>query len=121
MANLPGIDDIRLGGVSSLLSKKGPEAVKAASKEMESLFAYEMIKVMRETVGGATKKKGMGAETYTSMFDMELSRIMADRGLGLQKTISRGLNALQQKADRGVTAADETRPSQPGDVRNPTE
>jgi murein DD-endopeptidase MepM/ murein hydrolase activator NlpD len=58
---------------------------------MESLFAYEMVKAMRATAGGAASGKGFGGDVYGSMFDMELARVIASRGLGLQEILLRGI------------------------------
>lgn len=84
-----------LYGISSLLRpgipKEGPEAVKEVAKEMESLFAYELIKAMRRT----TSQEGLGGDTYMSLFDMEVARLLAERGLGLQDMLVRGINSLE--------------------------
>lgn len=79
-----------------LLGRKDPEAMKAVARELESLFAYEMIKAMRETTGGSGSR-GLGGETYMGMFDMALSQLMAERGLGLQDMLLKGLERASQK------------------------
>jgi len=58
---------------------------------MESLFAYEMVKAMRTTAGGAASGKGFGGDVYGSLFDMELARVISSRGLGLQEILLRGI------------------------------
>jgi murein DD-endopeptidase MepM/ murein hydrolase activator NlpD len=58
---------------------------------MESLFAYEMVKAMRATAGGPATGNGFGGEVYGSLFDMELAKIIAARGLGLQDLVVKGL------------------------------
>ncbi|HDH06243.1 MAG TPA: hypothetical protein ENH01_11165 [Nitrospirae bacterium] len=74
--------------------KKHAEFEKVA-KEMESLFAYQLLKIMRETSNSmSTDKKGNGYNTYMSLFDMEVSRLLADRGLGLQDTIMKWLERM---------------------------
>jgi murein DD-endopeptidase MepM/ murein hydrolase activator NlpD len=77
--------------LEELKGRKDPEALKAAAKEMESLFAYEMIKEMRKTVDMAPEK-GLGTDTYMSMFDMEIARLFAERGLGLQDILLKGMS-----------------------------
>jgi Rod binding domain-containing protein len=58
------------------------------AREMESLFAYQLLKIMRQASDGiSAEKKGMGYNTYMSMFDMEISRMMSERGMGLQDAI----------------------------------
>ncbi len=74
------------------------EYIKVA-KEMESLFAYQLLKIMRETTENMSDdKKENGYDTYMGLFDMEVSKLFADRGLGLQDSIinwlerSKGVN-----------------------------
>ncbi len=72
------------------------------AKDMESLFAYQMLKVMRETSESiSTEKKGPGHNTYMSMFDMELSKLMADKGLGLQDAIVRYMSRMENNEEAG--------------------
>ena len=71
--------------------RKDPEALRAVAREMESLFAYEMVKAMRATAGGAASGKGFGGDVYGSLFDMELARVISSRGLGLQEILLRGI------------------------------
>lgn len=78
--------------LEALKGRKDPEAVKAVAKEMESLFAFEMIKAMRETTL-ASSEKSFGKDVYMSMFDMEIARLFAEKGLGLQDMIIKGLNS----------------------------
>ena len=89
-----GVPDMLPGqyhwNIETLRGKNGPEALKAVAKEMESLFAYEMLKAMR-SASKINPEGGLGSETYMSMFDMELARILADRGLGLQDMLLKGL------------------------------
>ncbi len=64
------------------------------AREMESLFLYELIKIMRQTSQALGEKKGLGYDTYISMFDMEVSRLLAGRGMGLQDSILRWLERI---------------------------
>ena len=76
-------------GLESLKGRKDPEAIKQVAKEMESLFAYEMIKAMRETVG--KDDNGLGGDTYSTLFDLEIARLMSERGLGLKEALLKGM------------------------------
>jgi murein DD-endopeptidase MepM/ murein hydrolase activator NlpD len=80
--------------------KQDPESIKKVAKDMEALFAYEMIKAMRATTG-ESDKKGLGSDTYMTMFDLELSKLFAERGLGLQDMFTKGLSAASGKAKKG--------------------
>lgn len=75
--------------------RNDPEALKAVAKEMEALFAYELIKAMRTTTN-TTSDDGLGKDVYMSMFDMELARLFAERGLGLQDILFKELNRRVQ-------------------------
>jgi Rod binding domain-containing protein len=78
------------------------EDLKKVAKEMESLFAFQLLKVMRETADSiSTEKKGNGHDTYMSLFDMEISKLLSERGLGLQDAIVKGFERVQQAHEEG--------------------
>lgn len=85
-----GQQNLQHRNIEDLKGRKDPEALLSAAKELEALFAYEMIKAMRQTTDST--KGGFGQDAYMSLFDTELSRIFADRGLGLKEVLLRGLN-----------------------------
>jgi len=80
---------------------EGPETdrnadIKKAAKEMEALFAFQLIKVMRETANAlSSEEKGLGSDTYMSLFDMEVSKLFAERGLGLQDAIVNWMSRVE--------------------------
>lgn len=74
-------------GLESLRGRRDPKALEAAAREMEALLAYEMVKAMRTTVSGPQGSKGFGNDVYATLFDMELGRLVAERGLGLRKIL----------------------------------
>jgi Rod binding domain-containing protein len=61
--------------------------LKGAVKDLEALFFYEMLKEMKQTTHGDFLGKGMGSDTYSSLFDMEMAKLFAERGLGLGEII----------------------------------
>lgn len=68
---------------------------KKVAEEMESLFAYQLIKTMRETANTLTAdEKSNGHDTYMSMFDIEISKLFAKRGMGLQDSIMNWLERM---------------------------
>ena len=72
--------------------------IKQAAKEMEALFAFQLIKVMRETANAfSSEKKGLGNDTYMSLFDMEVSKLFAERGLGLQDALVSWMSRVEGK------------------------
>jgi len=93
-------------GIESLRGRKDPEAIKAVAREMESLFAYEMIKAMRSASDtSAAGVKGLGGEMYGSLFDMELARLMSSRGLGLQEMIMKGMGQASHPGQNNEKAS----------------
>ncbi len=103
------------GGIESLRGRKDPEAVRAVAREMESLFAYEMIKAMRATAGTSATGDGFGGDVYGSLFDMELAKVIAAKGLGLQDILLKGLGgAVSSKkieSDQGISGTAAAPPS----------
>lgn len=90
---------------NSELQTQNPEfrtALKAVAKEMEAMFVYQMLKAMRETTNSGFFGKGLGNETYTSLFDMELARLFAERGLGLQNMLIEELNRRAEITEHGA-------------------
>ena len=76
---------------------------KQVAKDMESLFALQLLKVMRETSENmSTEKKGPGHDTYMSMFDIELSKLFAEKGLGLQDAIVRFMSRMDNTEGTGT-------------------
>ncbi len=66
----------------SYTDKKDMELRKAC-KEFESIFTYQLLKSMRKTIQKcALVHGGQGEEIYQSLFDMELSKQMADLSPG---------------------------------------
>ena len=108
-------------GIESLRGRKDPEAMRAAVREMESLFAYEMVKAMRSASGtSAAGGSGFGGDVYGTLFDMELARMLSAKGLGLQEMLLKGIgrSAYAQKGSetKDITgefapAAEEVEPS----------
>jgi murein DD-endopeptidase MepM/ murein hydrolase activator NlpD len=78
--------------------RNDPEAIRTVAKEMEALFAYELIKAMRATTN-TTSDDSLGKDVYMSMFDTELARLFAERGLGLRDMLFKELNRGVQKND----------------------
>lgn len=92
--------------------------MKAVAKEMEAMFAHEMIKVMRETSGKAAKGS-LGNDTYMSMFDLEISKLFAERGLGLQPMFERGIKQASEKAGQHHTPKPATLQATAGETAAP--
>ena len=75
-------------GLNAADNNSHKDEFKKVAKEMESLFAYQLLKIMRESTGNLSDdKKENGYDTYMSLFDMEVSKLFADRGLGMQDAI----------------------------------
>lgn len=73
------------------IQKEEPKALEQAAGEMESLFLYELLKVMRQGVQTSFDTE-FGESIYTSMFDIEVARVLSERGTGLKEVLIRGMN-----------------------------
>lgn len=78
----------KTGGIAGSRIRDPKSDIKKVAKEMESLFIYELMKVMRETTEAmSSENKGLGNETYTGIFDQEISKVMSEKGIGIQDAI----------------------------------
>ncbi|MCI4626325.1 MAG: rod-binding protein [Candidatus Magnetoovum sp. WYHC-5] len=75
-------------------------AVESVAKEMEALFTYELLKVMRQANGNPFGH-GTGADSFLSMFDTELSRYMADKGVGIKDMVASQLSEASKGDSQG--------------------
>lgn len=104
--NLQNIQRARqdAGGIARSGALNSRSDIKKVAREMEALFINELMKAMRETTETmSSEHKGLGNETYTGMFDMEVSKIMAERGIGIQDAIVKWFERSphNQKIDMG--------------------
>ena len=82
----------------SVDDQKSASEIKDVAKEMESLFALQLLKVMRETSQSMSdEEKGYGHDTYTAMFDMEISKLLSERGLGLQDVLAEQIGRMNSR------------------------
>jgi len=96
MRDLLNIQQQFTGNIETPRNNKDTEAIKAVAKQMESLFVYEMLKVMREA-SETSSTGGLGSDTYTTMFDMELSKNLSERGIGLSDMIEKAVSSKVNK------------------------
>lgn len=77
--------------------KDSPGEMKQAVQDFEALFINQMLKSMRDTVQKSDLfHGGAGEEIYSSMFDMELSRLMSKSGgIGLGDVLLEQFGATQ--------------------------
>ncbi len=96
----------RRGGKSEIRNQN--TELKTVAKEMEALFAYQLIKAMRETANNiSSNKKGFGNNIYMSLFDMEISKLFAERGLGIQDALIRSLERTDIQPQTNTDLKDE--------------
>ncbi len=87
--------------VEKLKNRKDPETIKFVAKEMEAIFLQELIKEMRKT-NIQSSENSFGNDMYMGIFDIELSRILSQRGTGLQQMLIQGLTRLKDKHDNNI-------------------
>jgi Rod binding domain-containing protein len=83
-------------------SEFSQKRLKKAVKDFEALFIFELLKAMRQTTHGGLMGKGLGNDVYNSLFDMEIAKLMADRGLGLGDML---IKQLEKRGGSGTTPA----------------
>lgn len=89
-ASLPNTDISSLTNDASSVAEQGKNAkkdaeLKKACADFESVFVQKMFEGMRKTIPkSGLLDGGMQEEIYTSMFDEELSKLVANgKGMGL--------------------------------------
>ncbi len=111
--------DITPNNSEKLRDKPQDAELKKVVKDMEALFAYQLIKVMRETADSmSSDNKGLGNSTYMSLFDMEISKLFAERGLGLQGAMMRWLEHSQKITDNNREAEQKSHISRDNAVKD---
>ncbi|HHI02407.1 MAG TPA: hypothetical protein ENL22_02665 [candidate division Zixibacteria bacterium] len=106
----PTTESVRSGEPQSLALKK-PRSLEAekkrlfkAAKELESLFLYQLLKTMRQTIpkselsGDYGLGEGLGKDIYTQIFDQELAMKMA--GTGDRSMASQLYKSLEKVLER---------------------
>lgn len=70
------------------------EQIATAAREFEAMFLLQMLKQMRQSVlGEEAREPGLGAETMTETFDVELSRHLSGRPGGLSDVVRRAFES----------------------------
>lgn len=112
MANLPIHPKSARTEGFPLVSKTGEkkidrEKLKKSCADFESILVSQMLKSMRQSLMPAGQTgNGLGKDTYTSLFDQELSQSLAKRGgLGLGKKI---YDRVIQREERKRPSSSET-------------
>lgn len=94
--------------ISGLMGITGEQdrtkAMKKVAVEMETEFVNEMLKEMRKTTEGGFFGKGAGSDIFASMFDMEIARKVAERGIGLQEFLVKGMMKYEDAANEAKAA-----------------
>jgi murein DD-endopeptidase MepM/ murein hydrolase activator NlpD len=95
-------------------SKSGTDeaGLRKAASEFESLFVSYLLKVMRETIDESTAEgSGFGRQIYTELFDQEVARGMAQRGvLGIGDMVVHRLESAKS-AEPDTPASSSIQPS----------
>lgn len=89
-----------LGSLKSTAARSPEKAMKLAAREFEALFLNQVLKSMRESLPKDGPFASQATESYTQMFDRELSKSMAARGTGLATMIEKQLERAM--APRGA-------------------
>ena len=103
--------EAKLRAAQSATGDKQTSELKKVSQEFESIFIAQLLKVMRETIEeSGLMDGGFGKSIYTDLFDQEVSRNMAKRGvLGLSDMLYKNLADENSQVSR--TTSDNPAPS----------
>ncbi len=93
------MDNVRAAGLNKAFPTSGDNLkasrakaarLKKAAVDFEALFINHMLKTMRSTISkSGLLGDGMREDVYTSLFDWEISKVMASsRGLGLGEMLT---------------------------------
>jgi flagellar protein FlgJ len=77
------IDAKSLGNLKAAAKKNSPEALDKAAKQFEALFLNMVLKSMRDATPTDVNQTSTDRKLFTSMFDQQMSQVMAERGVGL--------------------------------------
>lgn len=77
--------------LEELKKSNSPEVLDKVAEELEAMFIYEMLKIMRKTAEVENKEQNP-LSNYNTIVDMELSKVLAQRGMGLKKYIIEALD-----------------------------
>jgi flagellar protein FlgJ len=77
------IDAKSLGNLKAAAKKNSPEALNQAAKQFEALFLNMVLKSMRDATPTDVNETSSDRKLFTSMFDQQMSQVMAQRGVGL--------------------------------------
>lgn len=77
------------------------ERLARVCEEFEAIFIEQMLKAMRRTVGSSESRQ---EAIYRSLFDEEVSRVLAKRGLGLRELLLGNLEQKLVKTREGLDA-----------------
>ena len=108
--NVSGFDHLREQGHSKNVGQKR-EALKQAAKEFESVFMYQVVQAMRQTIPkGGLVEKGEGEEMFEGMLDQEWAKTLAGRGgpASLSEVIYRQLSRAAGLEEEGAATGAQT-------------
>lgn len=80
--------------LDEIKNSNNPENLKKVTTELEAMFIYELLKVMRKTVE-ISNKNDDPISNYNTLMDLELSKVLAERGIGLKEYILKALGSKE--------------------------
>jgi flagellar protein FlgJ len=93
------IDVQAVGQLKQMARAQSPAALKASAQQFEALFINMMLKSMRQASQPLGQNEHSDGQLYGSMFDQQLSQIMAQRGMGLADMMLRQLQVTGAQGD----------------------
>jgi flagellar protein FlgJ len=96
--NISDIPSATRGGHIQQTDAARETQVRKACSEFESLFVYQMLKTMRNTVMKSGFLHGKAEDIYTSLFDQQIStHISQSEGIGIQEILYQNLGREERR------------------------
>ena len=108
--NVEGLNHLREMGHAKDADQRRA-ALREAAREFESVFMYQVVKAMRQTVPkGGLIEKGEGEEVFEGMLDEEWSKKLVSRGgpTSLSEVLYRQLSRAAGLEEEGGAMASQT-------------
>jgi len=72
-------------------TKTSEAEIERVARKFEALFIYELLKGMRGISGKGLFQGGLSGDVFQTLFDMELSKTLAERGTGISEMLMKSL------------------------------
>ncbi len=112
------IDANGLGYLRNLGKQNSKEGLKEASKQFEALFIDMMLRTMRQATPKSELFDSHAESIYTSIYDQQISQILAQKGIGLADVMLAQLNKADKSSPQNPYLLDAVAPQSLKQIEN---